>query len=892
MSRTSLAAGAIFLLISHAASAEDAASLMARIEAAPGSEAREQILDSAGAALNHDLLKAAQDRASKAVNGADSSAFLRAAEAEVAIARRVGTRKDVGLAWSDLGLARFRAEDYRESLEAYRQALAVGETTHDADRMAAAFNGMGLALRDLGRFDESLDAFEKAEQSARQSNDSVFLARVFNNTATTLIRTGNSRRAAEKLEQALEIAQKHGERMGQAFVLNNLGNVYQEQGDYNLALTHYQKSLAIKQSSGNQRDVISTLLNIALSYEKLDRLEESRATINRILPIARELKLKRLTASLLNNRAMIERRTGEVPRALDDLREAIAIAEPGGDQEFLSSLMSSTAEIEFVTGFREKAIADARKACDFAQAANGRRAIASCAEVLGRFLLATKSYDEAGKVLETGAEAVESMWSDSLPGEVNAQGFLTTHVAVFDALSDLMVRSGQDEAAFQVAEKMKARVLVDVLRRGRVAITKAMTLEEKQKELELQNEVSRASAKLAARPGPQAKVRRNQALQELASFRARLYASHPELKFQRAEYEPATLQQIAPILPDRQTAAVEYVVSEEVLLLFVIRRDADGKPSLHVYRLAAKFSDLEKLAKNLRAGIASRGYEWRGAARQLHQMLLGPAQAQLRGVTTLLVVPDGIVWQVPFAALLDASNRYVVEKMALFYAPSLTALLELSKHPPKTAAKPSLLAFANPKFGGAAEALPETAAEARAIAKLYGPSRSKVYTGEEALESRVRSDAGRYSVLHLATHGSISDANPLYSYLRLTADPAHGDDGLLETREMLDLNLNADVAVLSACDTAAGPASRGEGVIGMSWALLVAGASSTIVSQWRVDSAATSQWMVRFHREMASSPNLAHKARALQRASLGALHGGPYKHPFYWAAFQLIGNGF
>ncbi len=893
MFRLSLpAACAVFLLICVAASAEDASSLITRIESATDSEAREQILQSAGDAVNHDLLKAAQDRVGKAVNGPDTSALLRSAEAEVAIARRIGTPKEQGLAWSDAGLARFRAEDYAGSLEAYRQALAAGEAIQDTDRIAAAFNGMGLALRDLGRFDESLESFEKAEQFARKSSDSVFLARVFNNTATTLIRTGNSRRAAEKLGLALEIAQKHGERMGEAFVLNNLGNVYQEQGDYGLALTYYQKSLEIKQGKGNQRDVISSMMNIALTYEKLGRLAESKATINRILPIARELKLKRLTASLLNNRAMIERRTSDLRGALADLREAIAIAEPSGDQEFLSSLISSAAEVEFVTGSREQAIANARKAFDLAVAANGRRAIASCAEVLGRFLLATKSYDDARKILTAGTEATERMWSDSLPGEVNAQGFMTTHVALFDALSDLMVHRGQDEAAFKVAERTKARVLVDVLRRGRVSITKAMTAEEKQTERELQYEVSAASAKLAVRPGSQARARRDHALQDLASFRARLYTSYPELKFQRAEYEPATLAQLAPILPDRQTAAVEFVVSDEVLLLFVIRKGADGAPSLHVYRLPARFDDLEKLAMSLRAGIASRGYEWRSAARQLHRILLGPAQRELRGVTTLIVVPDGVVWQVPFAALLDASNRYVVERMAVFYTPSLTALLELTKRPPKHVGKATMLAFANPNFGGAAEPLPETAAEAKAIASLYGPSRSTVYTGADALESRVRTDAGRYSVLHMATHGSISDANPLYSYLRLTQDTAHGDDGLLETREMLDLNLKADVVVLSACDTAAGTTSRGEGVIGMSWALLVAGASSTVVSQWRVDSAATSQLMVNFHRVMASSPDLAHKARALQRASLAALNGGTYKHPFYWAAFQMIGNGF
>jgi CHAT domain-containing protein len=126
----------------------------------------------------------------------------------------------------------------------------------------------------------------------------------------------------------------------------------------------------------------------------------------------------------------------------------------------------------------------------------------------------------------------------------------------------------------------------------------------------------------------------------------------------------------------------------------------------------------------------------------------------------------------------------------------------------------------------------------------------------------------------------------------LTADPKHGENGLLEARSMLDLDLRAGVAALSACETARGATSQGEGMVGMSWALLVAGAASTVASEWRVDSGATERYMVAFHRTLAAQPDLTQKAQALRTAALDLLRSTEYRHPFYWGAFVLIGNGF
>jgi len=234
----------------------------------------------------------------------------------------------------------------------------------------------------------------------------------------------------------------------------------------------------------------------------------------------------------------------------------------------------------------------------------------------------------------------------------------------------------------------------------------------------------------------------------------------------------------------------------------------------------------------------------------------------------------------------------------------LTVLREMTKrrmnlnaaHAPST-----LLAFGNPMSGQETakragsvlrnhnlDPLPEASEEVKALARLYGGARSKAYVGAEAREDRVMSEAGRASILHFTTHGTLNNASPMYSYLTF-AEGGPNDDGLLEAWELMQLDLKAELAVLSACETARGRIGAGEGVIGFSWAMFIAGVPSTVVSQWKVESASTRDLMVQFHRSLLSTrPS---KSDALRQAALKLMRNPETSHPFYWAGFVLVGDG-
>jgi CHAT domain-containing protein len=190
--------------------------------------------------------------------------------------------------------------------------------------------------------------------------------------------------------------------------------------------------------------------------------------------------------------------------------------------------------------------------------------------------------------------------------------------------------------------------------------------------------------------------------------------------------------------------------------------------------------------------------------------------------------------------------------------------------------------------------LPATESEVKALGQLFG-EQATLFMGPEASESKAKAEMGKAGYLHFATHGLLNATVPMYSAIALTK--GSGNDGLLEAREIVDMELHSDMVVLSACETALGKQANGEGILGLTWALFVAGTPSSVVSQWSVDDVSTSRLMVEFYRNLRSQaaasqtpqPKVS-KSEALRQAQLRLLHDKEHAHPYYWAPFILVGE--
>jgi CHAT domain-containing protein len=390
-----------------------------------------------------------------------------------------------------------------------------------------------------------------------------------------------------------------------------------------------------------------------------------------------------------------------------------------------------------------------------------------------------------------------------------------------------------------------------------------------------------------------------EARHQLEDYRAELCSKYPRL-VQHAPPATLSLHDTSALLPDSSAAFIEYFVTETRLVIFVVTRG--GGRALHVHTVPIRQSRLESETDALTRALAENDLHFRERSRRLYDLILAPAAAELKGVKTIAIIPDGPLWRLPFESLVMPDGRFVIERMACFYAPSIAVYREMVHRRPRPSG--NFLAFANPLLRRGEEAaeaklrdseagpLPDAEREVENIARFFR-GRTRLYLGADALESRVKSESGAYGVIHFATHGVLDDNNPMYSHLLLAAAPGSADDGFLETWELMRLDLHAELTVLSACDTARGSIHAGEGLIGMSWALFVAGCSSTVATQWKVPSASAADLMIDFYRQWrrARHDTWFAKAEALRQARLHLMRDGKHRDPIYWSGYVLIGSG-
>ena len=805
---------------------------------------------------------------------------VRQSSISLTIAERLGDKAAMGRAAHNNGLALQHVDENHLAQESYQKSFTIYESIPNVSGMSLALDGVAKTRAAAGQYAAALETFQRALDLAARSENKLDVARLLNNRGNLHWLMGSFRLAAADYQECLRISESMNSKMGMGLALNNLSRIYSEQRDLDRALDCAQRSLELKRSLGDERGMVTSLTNIGVILNNQGREKEALQTIEQGIDLARKLGMQPQVIFGLNNRSLVHRENGHLDEAVRDLEEGLKLK--GDRKEYLlaqGQILVNLGRIAMLRGQMKQALEYATRASVTGSQLGSHRLLWQSNEVLGSAHQALGQLMEAKIAFEQSIAAVDALRLEVVGAEREQEQFLENKLDSYHMLAGILISENRLEDALRVAERAKARVLTDVLATGRLEITKNMTPDETEKEHLLQ----RAS-------GPKAAA-------ELDAFRRNLYASHPELKWQRAQSEPLSLAQMDSLIPDAKTALLEYVTSDQASYLFVLtRKDRSAAPQLSVYPLSIKGRRLAESARRFRDQIATRDLGYRAAAADLYRQLIEPARKELLGKTELVIVPDGPLWELPFAALVTPRQNHIIEEQAIFLAQSLTVLRERHRQA-HAECFPSLLAMANPAWkngeGRASFApIPNAEGEAQSLAHLYGESRSTVFTGADAREDRFKSNASRFRVLHLATHGVLNNENPLESYLALTpGGEGKQEDGLLEVREILDLELKADLVVLSACETARGKVAGGEGVIGMSWALSVAGSPASVVSLWKVDSSSTSRMMVQFHKTLKSSCGT-RKARALQQSMASLLATPEYRHPYYWAGFVLIGDGY
>jgi CHAT domain-containing protein len=916
-----------------AQSAETAAALYATVGEAPLAASALQLH---GSALVEQALEAGESQPAAA-----DSLFARAL-ALFDQARRIheplGNRFELGSIVNNLGYVAYNRGDHAGARGYYQQAAALlaaaGEPgaelnplanlavlDAEAGRVAAAVDSLerilavlppgkleryrsdtlfnlGTSYRMLGYTDEALRTFADALAIQARDDDDQGRGRSLRGIGETYYALGELEIATQYLEQALVLAVATNDGRPQEGIQRTLGNIAALNGDYGAALDRHRAALRFA-TSATDRTYLDLL--IARDLLALGRTAEAAAIAAAANASAANAGSDLLTAAALHELGRAEARQGSeaLPGAIAKLQRA--------------------ADLYSALGL------DAERAATL-------HSLASTARERGEL---AQAHDYGAAALEA-AERLRLRVADP---ELRAAAS-TTRRGYYDAHIDTLMRlhaeqeTGSDEhlrTAFAVAERSRARMTADLLAEASIDLRRnvdAAVLEREAALIERLAERRNERDRLLQNPaGETARL-------ELLTIKADLAALENELNLLELEMRrtnpqfaaltsgAALTSAQAQALLDERTVLLQYVLGTPTSYVFVLSRERIAAVALAdraTIEAAARsaLDDLAALAPNAAPSGAAAA-----ELTALAELVLNPVATYLDKPQLLLAL-DGALQYVPFAALpIDsgdgASPRRLIAEHEVVAIPSVSAVAALPERrnahtktlaviadpvltasdPRLTVAPATLLAATTPpallersSVGVRLERLLATSYEADALAALVPPEQRWVARGFDAnREALIDANLEQYRYVHFATHGLIDARYPGLSTLVLSQfdDDGTPRNGFLRLHDVYNLRLNADVAVLSACETALGREIRGEGLVGLTQGFMYAGARSVVASLWQAPDRATAELMTRFYRHLIQDE--LRPAAALHRAQTELAAEPRWADPYFWSGFVLIGD--
>lgn len=587
--------------------------------------------------------------------------------------------------FGNLGLIYDNQGSYTQALNYYNRALRLYESRGDKPAIADLLRSIGGVYNSLGNQTEALAYYAKALPLFESIDDKVGMAGVWVNIGKVHNDQGSYRRALEHFNRALPIFEAAGDQPRVATTLINIGAVHDNQGNYQLGLEYVERARRLYEAIDNKHGVAFTLVNLGGGHDKLGDHTKAAAYYRQALPIFETIGDQSRIAHTHLQLGSVPRTQGDPAQAFEHLNKARTIFEAGGEKGGLALTLHNLGVIHNAQNQPAQALA-----C-FLHAASICREIGETG--LSSFALRNAGHShrrlnqpaEAARVYREAINAAEAIRENYAGGEQDAQRLFESYASVYYALADLLVSQNEWAESFSLLERAKARVLLDVLQAGRNRISGTMSAREQEQEAELRAEVVALNSQIYQdRQRGKRDQARLDALEKkrlaLEEFQSKLYAKHPKLQAKRGEARPLTLPETVALLPNGKTALLEYAVTGDKSFLFVVTKTPPTAPSLKVFTLPLKSKDLTARVEKFRVNMQNEDISFKAEAKTLYDLLLKPAQAQLQGKTSVVIAPDGPLWELPFQTLMNEAGRYLIEDAAISYTPSLTYLRELYQH--------------------------------------------------------------------------------------------------------------------------------------------------------------------------------------------------------------------
>jgi CHAT domain-containing protein/TolB-like protein len=795
----------------------------------------------------------------------------------------------------------------REYLE---RALGLARATGTRGAEAKLLNHLGVLRISLGEYAVARQYLGEAVALAQAIGDRNTERMGLNNLAAIAIRQGAYRDARDTLEKVLRITRTLGDRRGEALSLKNIGQVEALRGAYATAFPILEEALTLTRTIGAPLIEVETLQVIGSAYFALGVYPEAQAAYEKGLGLARVHKVPGFEGLMLHYLGQISL----ARMALDDARRyeegALAITQQIVTPRVRVLALHGLAEVQFARGDYVASRGLFEQAAGLAKQLGHSETLWQARYGLGRILEA-QGGDDAALAQYREAVTIISGLSSQFGEEEARLVFLSHRMAVYDALARLLLKlheqdssKGYDREAWAVLEAKKGRVVGEALGAVRAKPADPQARAEAEQAQAKQDQVLALEKSLRIEQAKAPAEQRPEKIQTLTTLLAQtkgeylaqvktFLARYPQYKSQFVDQytvDPRNLAKFAEELPEN-TLAVQYFAAPDALYLFVVAPGGRFQVKRQAVTQAEVYALIRQYRKYVERG-ASRRLAWaddgseeyrrdvaplKEVSRKLAAHLLAPIEAELTAYPNLILIPNDQLLFLPIHALTrpqpDGSERFLAETHAVSYL-TQQEVVSLFRAPRPSATAP-LLALANPDGS-----LPAASREVQELRRIR-PAVTAL-DGPQATKERFLSLAGQFPDLHLATHGVLDPQRPERSYLLM----AGGDEESqhLGVDEIAGLSLHG-MAILSACDTALGEQVPGAALITLAAAFSQAGAYAIVASLWKVNDAATRDFMVAFYRALP----VVGRAAALQQAQLTVLKNPLTANPHYWAPFILMG---
>lgn len=769
--------------------------------------------------------------------------------------QQTGNSLETAQSLAYLGQVYMSTGKYTQAEEQLQMALSLrlDKLPETSEVIAASYNDLGLIYSQID-VDKSIDYYEKAVAIYEKLHGKEHPKMAIANTNLGVVYRSLELYgdAVNYFESALSIWEKIYQQPhpSKAFVLSNLGQTYSKMNDQKAAMGFYEKALAMYiGSQGRKHPDVSTTYNlignILASQQKFDEA------------------LAKYQQALISN--------------VTDFNSEDLLANPSGKNFYNGSVLlySMMYKSQALEG---RHFGETLKQSDLDLSL---KTLQACDSLIDR--LRQQSTNESDKIA-----------LGSIAHEVYADG-----VRISYTLSDVTFRNKEHyrELSFYFAEKSKSAVLLDAISDTNAKSFAGIPEDLLEEEKSIKSALALVSQKLAQKPDEdeekylrETSFHLNQSYQAFTQNLEQKYPEYFNLKFNSSAPTVGQLQSVI----RSSTALVSYFIDDKnnQLYTYLITKK---KFKIRERQLPAEY---DKNITGLRNSLYYMGKEpFLKSSRYLYRLLVPKIPSSIHD---LVILPTGRMSVIPYEVLLTKEVKqkdpsyeslpYLLKKFNIRYEFSAGLLMQKKNNPSGNVITSALLCapitFAE-KTG--LDALPGTEQEINTIQSLFASKNipTDVLMNKDASETVLKSDnLKEHSIVHFATHGIVNENNPELSCIFLQSD-SDAEDGNLFSGEIYNLHLKADLVTLSACQTGLGKISKGEGVIGLSRALVYAGANNIIVSFWSVGDNSTAELMADFYRLLLENPTINYSEN-LRQAKLNLIKG-KYATPYYWAPFVLIG---